>query len=127
MISTRLDGPYHKHLDACRQCAARPFDLCPVGAAALRAEVLDAYASAADAEGRTTMISTMLIGLEKAIYEETGRRVSAAIVSPAIFRALKRDIAAQAASSFNGPTYGGGLQIGGLQIIEGVGEGMVLA
>jgi hypothetical protein len=32
-------GPYHAHLEVCGRCATRPFDLCPVGARALREEV----------------------------------------------------------------------------------------
>lgn len=30
---------FHDHLDACRQCEQHPFDLCPIGAALLVAEV----------------------------------------------------------------------------------------
>lgn len=31
----RLNGVYHQHLDVCEHCSSRPFDLCPVGAAAI--------------------------------------------------------------------------------------------
>lgn len=36
--STPAD-PFHKHLDSCAQCRSKPFNLCAVGAAALRQAV----------------------------------------------------------------------------------------
>jgi hypothetical protein len=34
------DDPFHKHLDTCERCRTQPFNLCPVGAAELRAAAL---------------------------------------------------------------------------------------
>lgn len=34
-----MSSPFHDHLDMCEQCRESPFNLCPDGQAALRAEV----------------------------------------------------------------------------------------